>query len=96
MTKLLLDMNVSPSWLKFFESHHNRDMGMQKQVKRESPTKKLSYKIAFQADMEMMKMGKVMIRCPECNEHPTVDRNSHRVIVQCPCGFVRMAEIVEI
>lgn len=58
--------------------------------------KSLSRILANKAEEEMMKTGTVTVRCPECDEHPVVDRNSHRVYVQCPCGFVRKAELLEI
>lgn len=58
--------------------------------------KSLSRSLANKAEDEMVKTGTVTIRCPCCNEHPVVDRNSHRVFVQCSCGFVRKAELLEI
>lgn len=58
--------------------------------------KKLSRILANKAEEEMLKTGAVTVRCPECGEHPLVNRNSHRVFVQCSCGFVRKAELLEI
>lgn len=66
------------------------------QNNRSTTKKRLSRILANKAEEEMMKTGTVTIRCPECNECPVVDRNSHRVYVQCPCGFVRKAEQLEI
>lgn len=66
------------------------------QKKELPPRDKLSYSLATRAEEEMLEKGEVFVRCPKCGELPIVDRDSHRVYVKCPCGFVRKAVLLEI
>lgn len=60
-----------------------------------SPSRKISYSLALQAEEEMRKNGNVTTLCPKCKNIPCVNIEPARLLVRCSCRYVYNSEIYD-